>query len=201
MTQDTAIGGQQHRFPETRHSAIRGLQEEEDATLRRQSYEIVVAAYWKPVYKYLRLRWNRSNEQAKDLTQSFFASAIEKETLVRYDPGKATFRTYLRTCLDGFVLNVWKYESRLKRSGDLIAGAVSADPDEALHREWVRSVFEIAIADLRIRCDLPFRVFEAYDLTDAETRPSYAELAVRFGMTPPPSPTTWRRCGAICARP
>lgn len=186
MTQDTAIGGPAHRFPETRHSAICGLREE-DAALRRQSYELVAAAYWKPAYKYIRLRWDQSNEQAKDLTQGFFAKALEKDTLTRYDPSRAAFRTYLRTCLDSFVLNAWKHEKRFRRTGDFIPVA-QADPDEAFHREWVRSIFALALTDLRRTCgqrgrDLPFRVFEAYDLHGDESRPSYDEVAARFGIT------------------
>jgi RNA polymerase sigma factor (sigma-70 family) len=174
-------------FPQTRHSAVRGLNDD-DAELRRQSYEIVVAAYWNPVHAYLRLRWNVPDEPAKDLTQSFFATAMEKETLTRYDPAKATFRTYLRACLDGFVLNTRKFENRVKRAGDTTALPLdfeivgSGDPDELFHREWVRRVFELAIDEIRGR-ELPFQVFEAYDLAQEEPRPSYDVLAARFGIT------------------
>jgi RNA polymerase sigma factor (sigma-70 family) len=186
MTQDTAIGGPAHCFPETRHSAIRALRED-DPNLRRQSYELIVAAYWKPVYKYVRLRWNQSNEQAKDFTQSFFASALEKDTLTRYDPSRATFRTYLRICLDSFVLNALKHETREKRTGELPPSA-PAHLDDLFHREWVRAMFEMALADLRISSEqrhrqLAFQVFEAYDLRGEDSRPSYAELASRFGIT------------------
>jgi predicted transcriptional regulator len=41
----------------------------------------------------------------------------------------------------------------------------------------------MALADIRSR-DLPFRVFEAYDLSDKDSRPSYNELAILFGITP-----------------
>ena len=185
MTQDTAIGGPYQRFPETRHSAIRGLLDD-DANLRRQSYDIEIAAYWKPVYKYLRLRWKQSNEQAKDLTQAFFTAAMETDTLTRYDPARATFRTYLRTCLDSFLLNAWKHETRLKRIAQPDIAWPAQPPEsieEIFHREWVRSLFEMALADIRSR-DLPFRVFEAYDLSDKDSRPSYNELAILFGITP-----------------
>jgi len=67
MPEDTNIGGPGGRFPTTRGSAIQGVSSP-DASERRRSFDTLVAAYWKPVYKYVRIRWRRSNEDAKDLT-------------------------------------------------------------------------------------------------------------------------------------
>src|SRR6266436_2748610 len=100
-------------FPQTRISAVIGLRSDDSAT-RARSWELIVSAYWKPVYKYVRLHWRQSNDDAKDLTQGFFTRAIEKEFLGSYDPARASFRTFLRTCLDGFVANDRKSAGRLK---------------------------------------------------------------------------------------
>ena len=105
------------RFPPTRHSIVAGAQSD-DPDARRQAFDVLVAAYWKPVYKYLRLKWQASDEDARDLTQEFFARAFEKAFFQRYDPDKARFRTYLRVCLDGFAANERKAARRLKRGGD-----------------------------------------------------------------------------------
>ena len=51
----------------------------------------------KPVYKYIRLRWGKSNEDAKDLTQAFFTRALEKDFFASYDPAQAAFRTFRRS--------------------------------------------------------------------------------------------------------
>ena len=92
-------------FPATRYSAVREAASADPET-RRRGYESLLAAwYWKPVYKYLRVRWNASSEDAEDLTQGFFARAFEKGLLERYDLSRARFRTYLRTCLDSYVAN------------------------------------------------------------------------------------------------
>jgi DNA-directed RNA polymerase specialized sigma24 family protein len=88
-----------------------------DAGERRQAWETLIAAYWKPVYKHLRLTWTLPREDAEDLTQDFFARALEGGTLERFDAGKARFRTYLRVCLDRFASNARKAERRLKRGG------------------------------------------------------------------------------------
>ena len=42
-----------------------------------------------------------------------------KNHFAAYDAGKASFQTFLRTCLDGFVLNERKAGRRLKRGGDM----------------------------------------------------------------------------------
>jgi hypothetical protein len=80
---------------------------------------VLVSAYWKPVYKYIRLHWNKENEDAQDLTQDFFARLLEKQLLDRFDPGRARLRTYLRVCIDGLVMNTDKSSQRLKRGGEI----------------------------------------------------------------------------------
>ena len=104
MQKDTDIGGPGGRFPTTHGSAIVGVGSA-DSGERQRSFDTLVAAYWKPVYKYIRIRWHKSNEDAKDLTQGFFVQVMEKDYLRPYDPARARFRTFLRTCLEGFLSN------------------------------------------------------------------------------------------------
>jgi len=171
-------------FPDTRHSTLLRLHDS-DESVRRQSFEAIVDAYWRPVHKYLRLRWRESEENAADLTQGFFSKTIESDTLASYDPAKGTFRTYLRTCLDHFVCNARKQANRsqtIPLDFDVAQPAESAE--ELFHREWVRSLFSLVIEDLRNRRDdLRFRVFERYDLNESKVRPTYDELAMEFGVT------------------
>lgn len=171
-------------FPDTRHSAIVGLHDE-DEFVRRQSYEAVVGAYWQPVRKYLRLRWRETGEDASDLTQAFFSKIIESGALTSYDSAEGTFRTYLRTCLDRFVLNARKRVSRTRTLPlDFDVAGLAASPEELFQREWVRSLFSLAVEDLRASSDnLRFQVFARYDLNESDTRPTYGELATQFGVT------------------
>jgi RNA polymerase sigma factor (sigma-70 family) len=191
-------------FPATRHSIIEGARSL-DPEERRQAYERVVQAYWKPVYAYLRLRGGASAEDAEDLTQGFFTRALEKRFFDSYDPQRARFRTFLRTCLDGYVANERAAERRQKRGGGTallsldFAGAErdlpplslarEDDPDSVFHREWVRAVCAEAVEELRRRCresgrDLALAVFERCDLSDLADadRPSYAALAAEFAV-------------------
>lgn len=201
---DTGIGGANDRFPPTNHSAIVRVRSE-DAQERARAFEAIVAVYWKPAYKYLRIKWQASNEDAKDLVQGFFALAIEKNYFATYQSSKAAFRTFLRTCLDGFVANQRKSETRLKRGGgvghfsldfaeaenELARYRISPEgtPEDYFHREWVRNLFAMAVETLSRRFqetgrELYFRLFERYDLRDEASEPelSYASLAAEFGL-------------------
>lgn len=193
-------------FPETRWSVIDAVKSGEPVE-RSRALDILFTAYWKPVYKYVRLRWNRPAEDAQDLTQGFFAQTLERELLARYDPAKSRLRTYLRLCVDSFVINEEKAARRQKRGGgaahvafdfqaaegELAAATIDADSipspeslEEFFEKEWIRSLFALAVEDLRNFCaqhdrDLAFRLFEDYDLSgDADT--SYQKLAGQYSI-------------------
>src|SRR5262245_13632540 len=116
MDDDTDLGGPAAAFPVTRGSLVRAAGSD-DFAVRREAQETLIAAYWKPVYKYVRFKWGVPNEDAKDLTQAFFARSVEKGFFDRFDPAKARFRTFLRVCVDGFVANERRAAGRLKRGG------------------------------------------------------------------------------------
>src|SRR5215472_1200656 len=146
MDPDTAIGGRGDRFPSTRHSLFEAVAG--PGTLPSGALEEVVALYWKPVYKYIRIKWRKDNEAAKDLTQSFFASALEREFFEQFDPAKASFRTYLRMALDRFAANQHAAANRQKRGGAVVLEALDEEgniqpsspetPETVFHREWQR---------------------------------------------------------------
>jgi RNA polymerase sigma factor (sigma-70 family) len=205
MDSDTDMGGPLRVFPATQCSVL--LCVSPDPEERRQGFETLVAAYWKPVYKYVRCKWPVSNEDAKDLTQGFFARAWERNFFDGYDAAKAKFRTFLRICVDRFVANELKSAGRMKRGGDKVivsldfdeaedeAGRMDvpnrADPDRLFDQEWVRSVFSLAVEELRQRCEdagksLHFKLFEHYDLSGPERSVplTYAQLGEVFGLNP-----------------
>lgn len=205
MDPDTDIGGAQQRFPVTNQSAIVAARSD-DHVVRQRAFDTILTSYWKPAYKYVRLKWQANNEDAKDLTQGFFANAFEKNHFASYDARKASFQTFLRTCLDGFIANERKAGQRLKRGGDanhfqldflsaedeiaMHAANVDLSPEDYFHREWVRWMFTMSVDALRQRCEasgrmVQFQLFEAYDLRDdGETAVSYASLAKTFALEP-----------------
>src|SRR5258706_2606163 len=94
-------------FPSTATSLVIGALAD-DAELRRTSGERLARAYDKPIYKYIRLRWRKSEDEARELTQSFFARCLEKDTFASYDRARARFRTFVRVCVDNFVSNEFR---------------------------------------------------------------------------------------------
>jgi RNA polymerase sigma factor (sigma-70 family) len=205
MHTDTDLGGAQAAFPATHCSLIRAMGSL-DPAVRKVAQETLIAAYWKPIYKYIRVKWRSDNEDAKDLTQAFFTHAVEKDTFDRFDPAKARFRTYVRLCVDGFVAKEQRAAGRLKRGGGMelrsldFAGAEGelrrqepvreVDPEDYFRQEWVRGLFAAAVEDLRRECmaadkNLHFKLFERYDLdsADATVDLSYAQLAQEFGVS------------------
>ncbi|HSQ19424.1 MAG TPA: hypothetical protein VLR92_03525 [Blastocatellia bacterium] len=193
-----------NRFPVTQLSAIvaAGSANQEERT---RAFEVLVSAYWMPVYKYVRIKWNKQPEDARDLTQGFFAEAFEKNFFGRYDASKAKFRTFLRACLDGFVANENKAAGRLKRGGDATILSLDFDGaeeqlrrgtppsggqiDEYFEKEWARSVFSLALESFRTQMldagkVTHLQLFERYvlDEDDASSKPSYKALASEFNL-------------------
>lgn len=189
------------RFPETRRSVLLAARDR-NPEVRREALDTLIAIYWKPAYKYLRMQHRSEGEEARDLTQSFFLQALEKGTFDRYDPVRSRFRTFLRLCLDGYVVNARKAERRLKRGGGVpplsldfegaeqelarSPAATGLTPEEYFRREWVRELFARAVERLREDCagrPNRFAVFERYDLEEPSQRPSYCRLGEELGLT------------------
>jgi RNA polymerase sigma factor (sigma-70 family) len=199
-------GGGAGNFPPTRWSVVEKARGS-DAQERSQALELLFSAYWKPVYKFVRLKFSRSPEEARDLTQGFFLELLERDLLAKFDPARSRLRTYIRLCADSFVRNEIKHAGRLKRGGDAVhlpldvAGAEdelarTVDPaaipapgnfEEFFEKEWIRALFSSAVDDLRSLSEMrgkatAFRLFEAYDLAENE-EVSYNGLAALHGIS------------------
>ena len=194
------------KFPLTRWSVIEAARSD-DPGERDRALEALFAAYWKPIYKYIRLRWNRPAEDAQDLTQGFFMQLLERDLLLHYDPAKSRLRTYLRVCVDSFVLNQDKAAHRQKRGGNTLHIALDFDAaegelhgvtmdvasipssvslEEFFEKEWIRSLFALTVEDLQKLCEArgrpkTFQLFEEYDLDGVEPI-SYEKLAAKYGI-------------------
>jgi RNA polymerase sigma factor (sigma-70 family) len=181
-------------FPETRGSIVAAVQSPDPDT-RARGLETLAAVYWKPLYKYTRLKWRKPEEDARDLTQELFLKVVEKGFLDRFDPSKARLRTFLRVCVDGLAANEARAATRQKRGGGALHVSLDFDsadrelaavanpslsPEEQYEREWARGLFEEAIRRLTRWAEeggkrTHLELFTRYDLANGE-RPTYAEL-------------------------
>lgn len=192
-------------FPDTRQSVFLRVRSA-DARVRAAALDAVVAVYWGPVFRHVRARWRLATPEAEDAAQGFFAAALEKGWLERFDPARGRFRSYLLACLDGHVARGRRSAAARKRGGGVrfvplettnedgesheLPLADGTDLDAAFQLEWARSLFTLALEALAARCagtsrEIAFAVFRRRDVEAeaADERPSYARLAEEFGLT------------------
>lgn len=180
-------------FPSTHHSLFAHLRSAE-LPVRQQALDRFAEVYWKPAYKYIRLRWRRQPADAEDLTQAFFTGLLSRDVVGRFDPSRGSFHNYLRTCIDNFARNdaarptvpLAPHRDFAGAEAELAEGA-TLSPEEIFYREWQRQIFTLAVGDLRALAaeqgkPVHFAVFEQYDLCEEEPRPTYEELAARHGL-------------------
>ena len=158
-------------------------------------------AYWYPVYAYVRRR-GYSVEDARDLTQAFFARLLEKNDLRGADPARGRFRSFLLTAVSHFLSNQRDWQSALKRGGglptlplDFASGeeryikepSDQLDPERIFERRWAMEVLESALK--RLEADYARtgnrRHFEILKpcLTDNSSDVSYRAIGEKLGMS------------------
>ncbi len=189
-------------FPATRQSVLERLRSD-DADVRRAAFGDVAAGYWRPSYHYLRLHFHLAPDEAEDIVQGFFTTAFQKHYLERYDPAKARFRTFLRTCLDRFVLNDRRAARAGRRGGavtvlsldfpeaerevERLASSDLDDLDRFFRDETIRALFARTIDAMRTAFAADDRrlVFEVFALHDLQPGPdvTYARVGAELGLT------------------
>ncbi len=151
--------------------------------------------YWMPLFRFV-CRSGRSEPDAEDLVQGFFAHLLEGDGLRLVDRDRGRFRAFMLGALKNYMANVWKREHRDKRGGfaphlplDLPGGEATAvlemkdgrSPDLEFDREWAMALLDKVLADLE-REEPAFAKWEPFVTLDREQL-SYAEMANRFGMS------------------
>lgn len=167
----------------------------------RQALEALCRIYWYPIYALVR-RQGHDAEDARDLTQAYFAELLEKGYLDDYDPERGRFRAFLIASVRHFLSKQREKAQAWKRGGraDLIsidAQDVEAryrdepvdrlTPEEIFERRWALTVLERALARLRREQEdaergREFARLEGF-LTGGQAAPPYHEVAQQLGTT------------------
>jgi RNA polymerase sigma-70 factor (ECF subfamily) len=171
-------------FPSTVWSVIRKAQDPTAPEYERHLKRLV-ELYWRPVYCVIRHAWARTDDDAKDLTQEFFATVILDWSLVQsYVPERGSFRGLLRAAITSFMKNTVRDASRKKRGGGIPAlsldGEASAlvaaipdpgalTPEQLFDVAWNRVVMTRAVELLERKLTsegkaAAFEAFRRYDL-------------------------------------
>src|SRR5438046_1553416 len=188
----------------TTHWSVVLLAGKAQSPLSSAALEKLCRTYWHPLYAFAR-RKGCAEEDAKDLTQQFFARLLERNDFASVDPHKGKFRTFLLTSFTHFLCNENDRARAAKRGGgqtmfsldamrsdqleDFAAHAELA-PDRVFDLRWAMTVMEQALARLRNELAAAgkgeqfehLKKFLTEDPGDGE----YASVAQRLGM---PTPT------------
>ena len=156
-------------------------------------------AYWYPLFLFLRGRSN-SPEEAKDLTQEFFARLLEKPFLEGVDPSLGRFRSFLLAAAKHFLNDNWDQRTALKRGGGLeivslddasmemyeAELAEQATPEMKFEKIWALTVVDRVLGRLKedYTSDGRGEVFEALKRFLSEKKPTpHATIASELGIS------------------
>jgi RNA polymerase sigma factor (sigma-70 family) len=153
--------------------------------------------YWPPLYRYVR-RLGRTEADAEDLVQGFFAHLLQRDGLRLADRDRGRFRAFLLGSLKHYMANEWQREHRLKRGGFAIHLSIDwkdaetglglepedhRSPDKLYDRDWAMALLDKVLDDLAVEeRDLDFARWKPF-LSVSSAKLAYAALAAEFGMT------------------
>lgn len=157
-------------------------------------------SYWYPLYVHVRRRgWGP--EEAKDLTQQFFARFIERKYLQLAEPERGRFRSFLLTSLKHFLADEWdKLRAQKRGGGQPVISWDGVDPENRYHLEpadpatpdgiyekrWAATLLEYALGQLRNEYESSgrlreFEILKNFVWGDAPGG-TYAEVGVALSM-------------------
>jgi RNA polymerase sigma factor (sigma-70 family) len=203
VTSLTASGGNAHHGPAaftTTHWSV-VLEAQGQSPAAQEALEKLCRTYWRPIYSFVR-REGTKPEEAKDITQGFFALILERKDFQSVRKEKGRLRSFLLASLKHFMMNERRDAATIKRGGgrmliplDEIESYDLSESDrgdtlitEQLYdRNWAFTVLDRVFARLReesqrsVNAPLLERLNTL--LSDEPDRPSQAEIAREFGMT------------------
>jgi RNA polymerase sigma factor (sigma-70 family) len=172
-----------------------------DSSRSRAALEQLCRSYWHPLYHYVRRRGYRP-EDAQDLTQSFFARLLERDSLAHADPKRGRFRSFLLASLKNFLGDEWDKARARKRGGGQAALSLDFEteerqlslepadprtPESVFERRWAIALLDQVYRRLETEFASVGKAgqFAALRVTLTAPRGStpYAELAGRLGMS------------------
>ena len=157
--QDTAGPEGPAQFPPTAWSLVERLRDPKAPEIRAY-LDRMIRMYWRPIFRFVRVSWKRSTEDAKDLTQAFFVHLLEGKVFAHADPERGNFRKLLLASLRNFLSNEARAAAAAKRGGgqrvvslddasDPSGSEDPADPQSLFETQWARAMLERALQGLK----------------------------------------------------
>lgn len=172
-----------------------------DSDPARSALSELCETYWYPLYAFAR-RTGSDVEEARDLTQGFFAELLAKGYLAQADHERGRFRTFLLTSFRHFRSKERDRAHAAKRGGplptlslDFTAGEqsyvaeprASGTPEQLFEKRWALTLLERTLDDVRREYtdsgkSQLFGLLEPTLIGDSPAA-SYAEIGKRIDMT------------------
>jgi len=186
-------------FTTTHWSVVLEAQGESPAA--QDALEKLCRTYWRPIYSFLR-RQGFGPEEAKDITQGFFAQLLERRSLNAVRQEKGRLRSYLLGALKYFLADERRRAMAIKRGkgerlipleelradeGTDMEPADPLTPEMIYERRWALTVLECVMSRLKdeYRAAGNAALFDLLKqlLPDEPGAPSQAEIAAHLGIT------------------
>lgn len=172
-----------------------------DPSAARAAIATLCDIYWYPLYAYVRRR-GASPDDARDLTQGFLLSLLERRDLEQLHPARGRFRAFLLASLKHYLANDAARGRALKRGGGVVTLPLTMDdaegryrfeladettPETLYERRWAVTVMERVLGQLRREWEAGGRAaeFDALkgSLLGSPPEGGYAALAAALGST------------------
>jgi RNA polymerase sigma-70 factor (ECF subfamily) len=180
-------------FPTTRLNLVLAASTDEGTNAREALGELC-RIDWRPLYSYVH-RQGYDAGAAEDLTQSFIARLIEKDSLRQFRQERGRFRSFLLVSLKNFLANERDLAQAQKRGGGVAAlpleqagGAQdNTTPDKVFERQWALDVLSRTLERVREESsgDGKSTQFERLKgcLMGGDDLPRYRDLGLELGMS------------------
>ena len=173
----------------------------QESTAARDALSLLCEIYWYPLYAYIRRRGSDA-EDARDLTQAFLASLLERRDFSRVRRERGRFRSFLLASLQHFLANETARRRTQKRGGEVVVVPLSLNeaegryhvepsdpftPETLFERRWALALIDHVLRLLRKEWEVGGRGAEFDELKAAllgeAPAGGYAAIADKLGTT------------------
>ena len=160
--------------------------------------------YYTPIFRFLLLQ-GKSHDEAEELSHSFFARLLGKNSIHHADQKKGRFRSYLLGALKHYLAEDHRNKGRLKRGGNIkhqsldepateatsspqLTDPTSSIPDSYFDREWALTLMDRGLRTVEATFTksgkpLHFKTLKPWLMGDSTTL-CQASAAVALNLSP-----------------
>lgn len=187
-------------FRTTAWSVVLGAQTGETVD-KEQCLSRLCTTYWKPIYQYIRRR-GLSHDDARDMTQEYFATFLEKNFVATADRERGRFRTFVLITVNRFLTKQLARRSRrdarlnivlpIDDDGDeyiLPELSITQTAEDDFNRRWALSLIETTLERMKTECSKGkkkcyYDALTMYlDSVGEEQKLSYREMAQKLNIS------------------